>query len=257
MTTETSSRSTPRVLLVGATSAMATALARRYAAAGARLVLLARNEAALSALATDLRVRGAAAVHVAPFDAADSAVPSAQVQRAWQAFGGLDVAVLAHGVMPAQADAADDTALALAAFDINARSYLALLNELAPRFEQQRRGVIGVIASPAGERGRASNYLYGCAKATLINLASGLRHRLHAAGVRVLLIQPGFVDTPMTAALPKSGPLWASPERVAAEMYAALSNPRRNGTLYTPWFWWPIMFIVRALPERLFLRCKL
>ena len=244
----------PRVLIVGATSAIATALARRYASQGARLLLWGRRAEALQAGAADLRVRGAAEVVVDLYDASSMAPPSAQVQRAWTQWQGLDVVLLAHGVLPDQAAAEASAETALHSFDINARSVIALLTELAPLFEAQRSGVIGVISSPAAERGRASNYVYGAAKAAVSIFASGLRHRLFSHGVRVVTILPGFVDTPMTAAFPK-GLLWAQPERVAADIEAALAV--RNGTLYTPWFWRWIMLIVRNLPQAIFLRSKL
>ena len=245
----------PRVLIVGATSAIAVAVARRYAAQGARIALLGRRLPAVEATAADLRVRGASATCVGAFDAASSELPTAALQAAWQQWQGFDVALLAHGVLPEQAACEASAELALASFDINARSVIALLTELANRFEAQGSGVIGVISSPAGDRGRASNYVYGAAKAAVSNFCSGLRHRLHARGVRVVTILPGFVDTPMTAAIPKQGPLWASPERVAQDIERALSQ--RNGTLYTPWFWRWIMLVVLHLPQALFLRSKL
>ncbi len=246
--------SPPRVLIVGATSAIAVAVARRYAVRGARLTLLARRPDALQALAADLRVRGAVEVDIQHFDATDAATGPAW-PALWDQAGGFDIALVAHGVLPDQADAERSAAAALRSFDINARSVLAVLTELANLFDAQGRGVIGVISSPAGNRGRASNYVYGAAKAAVTTFCSGLRHRLARSGVRVVTILPGFVDTPMTAALPKTGPLWAQPERVAADIEAALT--RRNGTLYTPWFWRWILLIVVHLPQALFLRTKL
>ena len=247
--------SVPRVLIVGATSAIAVAVARRYATQGARLVLLARRPDALQAVAADLRVRGAAEVLCEHYDADGTESPAAALQRAWAAFQGCDIALLAHGVLPDQAACQESVAAALHSFDVNARSVIAVLTVLATLFETQGRGVIGVISSPAGERGRASNYVYGSAKAAVTNFCSGLRHRLHARGVRVVTILPGFVDTPMTAGLPKTGPLWAQPDQVAADIQRALST--RNGALYTPWFWRWIMLIVCNLPQPLFLRSKL
>jgi len=244
----------PRVLIVGATSAIAEAVARRYAARGARLLLLGRRTAALDAAAADLRVRGAAEVACDRFDADDTARHGELIERAWARWQGFDVALVAHGTLPDQPEAQAQAALALRSLDVNAGSVLSVLTELANRFEAQRRGVIGVISSPAGDRGRASNYVYGAAKAAVSNFCSGLRHRLHASGVRVVTILPGFVDTPMTAAFPK-GPLWARPERVAADIERALE--RRNGNLYTPWFWRWVMTVVRNLPQALFLRSKL
>jgi short-subunit dehydrogenase len=173
---------------------------------------------------------------------------------AWQFYGGVDHALVAHGVLPDQAICQKSVEATLASFDTNARSVLALLTDLANRFEQQGSGAIGVISSPAGDRGRASNYVYGAAKAAVTNLASGLRHRLATKGVRVITILPGFVDTPMTASFSK-GPLWAAPDRVAADIERALV--RGFGALYTPWFWRWIMLIIRHVPERLFVKFKL
>jgi decaprenylphospho-beta-D-erythro-pentofuranosid-2-ulose 2-reductase len=243
-----------RLLIAGATSAIAAEVARRYAARGAQLVLLARREPALEALADDLRVRGAADVHTLRWDADDLDAQGAILAAAWQRFGGLDAVLVAHGTLPDQSAAESSVAQTLAAFDTNARSVIALLTELAPRFEAQGSGVIGIISSPAGARGRASNYVYGAAKAAVTQFASGLEHRLHRKGVRVLTILPGFVTTPMTAAFPK-GPLWVGPARVAVDIERGLD--RRAGQLYTPWFWRWILLIVIHLPRSLFLRSRL
>lgn len=245
---------TRRVLIIGATSAIAHAVARRYASRGARLFLIARRTEALDANAADLRVRGAAQVQTALLDANDTAGHAEVLARAFSAFGGVDAALIAHGTLPDQAKCERSVQAALESFDTNARSVIALLTELANRFEAQGSGAIGVISSPAGDRGRASNYVYGAAKAAVSNFASGLRHRLVARGVRVVTIKPGFVDTPMTAAFDK-GPLWASPERVAADIERALE--RGFGVVYTPWFWRWIMLIILHVPERIFVRTRL
>lgn len=243
-----------RLLIIGATSAIATAVARRYAARSARIGLIGRRADALEALAADLRVRGAAEVDAWVLDANDIAGHTACLDAAWPRFEGFDHALVAHGVLPDQAECQASVAAALASFDTNARSVLALLTELAKRFEHQGSGAIAVISSPAGDRGRASNYVYGAAKAAVTNLCSGLRHRLAVTGVRVVTILPGFVDTPMTGKF-KKGPLWASPARVAADIDAALANG--FGEIYSPWFWRWIMVLIRCLPERLFVKTKL
>jgi hypothetical protein len=246
----------PRVLIIGATSAIAQALARRLALRAARFVLVARDAARLAHNADDLRVRGAVDVRTLRLDALHTAAHAAMVDEAFAAFAGFDVVLLAHGVLPDQPACEASVDAALASFDLNARSVLALLTAIAPRLQAQRSGVLAIIASPAGERGRQSNYVYGAAKAAVIALASGLRHKLAGSGVRVLTIQPGFVDTPMTAAMAKSGPLWATPDRVAADIERAL-NAGVNGTLYTPWFWRWIMLVIRLVPERLFKRLSI
>lgn len=245
---------TERLLVIGATSAIATAVARRYAGRKARIGLIGRRADALDALAADLRVRGATEVDAWVLDANDIAGHAACLAAAWSRFGGVDHALVAHGVLPDQAHCEASVTAALASFDTNARSVLALLTDLANRFERQGSGAIGVISSPAGDRGRASNYVYGAAKAAVTNLASGLRHRLAGKGVRVVTILPGFVDTPMTAAFPK-GPIWATPERVAADIDRALA--KGFGAVYTPWFWRWIMLLIRHVPERLFVKTRL
>lgn len=245
---------TERLLIFGATSAIAHAVARRYAERGAQLFLVARRDAALEANAADLRVRGAQQVATARLDANEIARHSEVLAAAFSTFGGLDVVLVAHGTLSAQSDCELSVDAALASFDTNARSVIALLTDLANRFESQGSGVIGIISSPAGERGRASNYVYGAAKAAVTTFASGLRHRLTGKGVRVVTILPGFVDTPMTSTFRKSG-LWVKPESVAADIDRALQ--RRSGVLYTPWFWRWIMLLIVHIPERIFLRTRL
>jgi short-subunit dehydrogenase len=243
-----------RVLVIGAASAIATAVMREFAKRGARICLIGRRAEVLNANAADLGVRGASATEVIVLDANDISRHRSAMDAAWSTWSGIDVALIAHGVLPDQIKAQASVEYTLACLDTNARSVIALLTDLANRFESQRSGVIGVISSPAGDRGRASNYVYGAAKAAVTNFASGLRHRLAPAGVRVVTILPGFVDTPMTEGFRK-GPLWTSPERIATDIVRSLE--RRNGTLYTPWFWRWIMLAVVHLPQRLFLRTRL
>ncbi|MDB5821300.1 MAG: short-chain dehydrogenase [Herminiimonas sp.] len=243
-----------RILIIGATSAIATAVARLYAMRSARLFLVARRPESLSALAADLRVRGAAEVAIAPLDVNDIDQHSSILEQAWNRWPGIDAVLVAHGVLPDQARCEMSVKETLAVFDTNGRSTIALLTALGARFADQSAGVLAVISSPAGDRGRASNYVYGAGKAAVSVFAAGLRHRLHARGVRVLTILPGFVDTPMTAAIAK-GPLWAQPETVAADIVMACD--RGLGTVYTPWFWRWIMFLIRHLPESLFVKTRL
>jgi short-subunit dehydrogenase len=176
------------------------------------------------------------------------------LDEAFAAFEGLDAVLVAYGVLPDQARCERSVAETLAAFDTNGRSVVALLTLLANRFEAQGRGAIVVVSSPAADRGRASNYVYGAAKASVSVFASGLRNRLHAKGVRVVTVSPGFVDTPMTADFPK-GPLWATPKAVARDIERAIDSG--FGVIYTPWFWRWIMKIIRLIPERIFVRLKL
>lgn len=242
-----------RVALFGATSAIAEACARRYAQRGARLCLIGRDRERLESIAADLRVRGASEVVVLIADLSETQALPEVVAQTWAHWQGIDLVLLAHGSLPDQARCERDSTYALQQLQLNASAPIALLLELATRFEAQGSGTLAAIGSVAGDRGRASNGLYGSAKAALETALSALRQRLLRSGVTVLLIKPGWVDTPMTAAFSK-GPLWASPERVAGDIVSALDRRRR--VIYTPWFWWPIAAAIRALPEFVFQRLR-
>jgi NAD(P)-dependent dehydrogenase (short-subunit alcohol dehydrogenase family) len=114
--------------------------------------------------------------------------------------------------------------------------------------------VLVVIGSVAGDRGRASNAVYGAAKAGIGTLVQGLAHRLAGTGARAVLVKPGFIDTPMTAHLPKGGPLWAKPEAIAQVIVKAASGAAP--VVYAPWFWRFILLIVRLVPAGIFHRTK-
>ncbi len=176
-------------------------------------------------------MRGAAAVWVEGYDATAPEGAERLVTAAWDALSGIDVALIAHGSLPDQQACAASVALTRREFEVNALSVIDLLTLLANRMESAQAGTLAVIGSVAGDRGRQSNYVYGAAKGCIDIFLQGLAHRLAPTGVRVLIIKPGFVDTPMTAAFPK-GPLWASPAGRGAEY-----PPRhraRYGTFSTP-----------------------
>jgi decaprenylphospho-beta-D-erythro-pentofuranosid-2-ulose 2-reductase len=235
-----------RILIVGATSAIASACARLWAAESARFFLMARDGAKLQHVASDLQVRGAAEVGTATIDFNDTEKLPAAIEAAFAALGAVDIALIAHGTLSDQARCQTDVSAALHEIASNATSHIAVLTLIANRMAAARAGMLAVISSVAGDRGRASNYVYGSAKAAVSAFCEGLGMRLLPTGVRVLTIKPGPVATPMTAGLKMSGLIVASPERVAKDIVRAV---RRNAsTLYTPWFWRPIMFVIRALP---------
>jgi short-subunit dehydrogenase len=245
---------TQRILIVGASSAIAEATARRYAATGARLYLVARNAERLQAQVADLRTRGAADVHSMVLDLNDFARHEELVAHAWKTWDGLDLVLIAHGTLGDQKACEADFTAALQELNTNAISAISMLTHLANRFERQGSGSIAVIGSVAGDRGRQSNYVYGTAKGALAIFLQGLRNRLASKGVQVLTIKPGFVDTPMTAAF-KKGALWATPDQIAAGIQRAVTS--RKDVVYLPWFWRGIMLIIRSIPESIFKKLKL
>lgn len=239
------------VLILGATSAIAEATARRYAARGARLFLVARNGERLADFARDLGARGALAVGTAVEDLANLDAHAGVLEAAWRHLGEVDIVLLAYGVLPDGARD-HDAAVVHDTLMTNTVSAIHLLGLAAARLRAAGRGgSIAAISSVAGDRGRRGNALYGASKAALDAYLSGLRSRLADSGIQVTTLKPGFVDSPMTAHLDK-GPLFASPARIADGIVRAIE--RRRDVAYLPAFWRLIMLVVRIIPEPLFKR---
>jgi short-subunit dehydrogenase len=244
------------VVVLGATSAIAESTARLFAAEHAPLVLVGRRKERLAVLADDLRARGAPLAEV---QEADLARPrSAQEQlKAWVGERPVMAVLLFYGVLGDQARAEGDALYArdllTTGFTSAAEWCLAAANLL----ELQGRGVLIVVGSVAGDRGRQSNYVYGAAKAGLGILVQGLAHRfaLRRNGPRAVLIKPGFVDTPMTDHLSTGGPLWSKPEAIARVIH---KSARTGGPVqYVPSWWRWIMLIIRLMPSSIFHRGRL
>jgi short-subunit dehydrogenase len=243
------------VLIVGASSAIGRALARRFAASHVSLVLAARDIDDFNHTASDLRIRHGIEVQTIPFEATDLQ----HLETFWNKCleltdGKLEGAILLQGSLPTQSDAQRDLALVHDTITINYTSPATLLTLAANHFEPLKHGFLCALSSVAGDRGRQSNYAYGSAKAALTAFMQGLRQRLSKSGVTVLTVKPGFVDTAMTWGLPGMF-LVASRDRVAADIMKAIR--RRRGEIYTPWFWRYIMLIIRHIPAVIFNRMRL
>jgi len=243
-----------RILIVGAGSAIAEAAARTFAERGDAIFLVGRNPDILGSIAADLKVRGARAIGMEVMDAGNLSAHLAMLDRCEEFLGGLDTVLIAYGTLSDQKACESSAELTARELHNNAVSVAALLTPIAVRFEQRRAGTIVVISSVAGDRGRQSNYVYGSAKALVTAFLSGLRQRLCKVGVSVITIKPGLVDSPMTAAFRK-GLLWAKPHQIAKGIVRSVD--RSSTVVYLPWFWRPIMFIIRAIPEAVFRRLKL
>jgi len=246
--------STRRVLILGATSGIAMAVGRMLAAQGASLYLAARNADRLAVVAADLRLRGAHYVAEGVIDLDNTAQHPALLADVIKQLGAIDLVLLAHGVLGDQLECEQHYDAAEAVLRTNLLSAVSLLTLLANYFVRIQSGTLAVITSVAGDRGRKSNYVYGTSKGALNIFLDGLRNRIDREGVHVLTIRPGFVATAMTAHLPQ-GPLFASPQVVAAGILAAIE--KRKDVVYLPWFWAPIMCIIRAIPNRIFKKLNL
>ena len=233
-----------RIVILGAGSAIARATARLWAARGARLVLVGRDQDRLNAVAADLVALDCAS--------ADAGVELAKMV---ETLGGLDILLLAYGVLGDQTELERDPSAAATLIQTNFTSAAAWCLAAAAIFEKQRAGALLVIGSVAGDRGRRSNFIYGATKGGLARVVEGIAHRLAPFGARAVLIKPGFVDTPMTASITKKGLLWATPEQVAEAIEAVAE--RGGPVVYAPKFWLPIMLIIRHMPTFVFNKLNL
>lgn len=243
-----------KILIIGATSAIAQETAKLFAVDGNKFFLVSRDSAKLEAIAADLRVRGAQEIFFHAMDINEFDKHAELIEKAKNALIGLDTVLLAHGTLANQKACEQNFALAHQEYKTNFLSVVSVLTHIANDFERQKSGCVAVISSVAGDRGRQSNYVYGSAKGGLTVFLQGLRNRLHHAGVNVITVKPGFVDTPMTMDF-KKGLLWVGPHVVAQGIYNAIIKRKR--VVYVPWFWIIIMLVIKSIPERLFIRLKL
>ncbi|MDR3474693.1 MAG: SDR family NAD(P)-dependent oxidoreductase [Devosia sp.] len=238
-----------RVVILGAASGIAEATSRLYATEGAVLLLAGRNAERLEQIAADLKVRGAPRVEIAAFDLV--AVDAVSELAAFsQRLGGIDHILLAYGLMTDEAEAERDFSKAAAMIAVNFTSASGWALAAANLLEAQGRGSLIVLGSPAGDRGRRKNFVYGATKAGLAVLVQGIAHRFAGKGPRAVLVKPGPTDTAMTASLRGSGAKLATPEQVAVIVRRAAD---RGGPIqYAPPKWRLIMRIVREIPAPIF-----
>jgi short-subunit dehydrogenase len=246
------SKLTKKILVLGATSGIAEATCRIWAAQGAQLFLVARNPEKLAAVAADLKTRGAAYVGTAVADLDDTDKHAELLSHAINSLTGMDIAYLAYGILGDQPRAEQDFEHAAQILHTNFVAPVSLLTWLANFCVQRHAGVLAVLSSVAGERGRKSNYLYGSSKAGLTAFLAGLRNRVDREGVTVLTIKPGPVNTAMTAHMNIKK---ADVNKVAATIVKAIDAKKDN--LYVPGFFQPVMFVIRNIPDRIFKKMNL
>jgi decaprenylphospho-beta-D-erythro-pentofuranosid-2-ulose 2-reductase len=243
----------PVVAIFGASSGMAFAVAQIYAQRHAKLFLLARDKQKLNDMERDLRSRGASEVQTLVADLGSAAGARAATELLMQRVNHLDVVLIASGLLGDTEGLMKNAQACEHLIDVNVQAPIAVCNTILPLLLQKKTGVLGLFSSVAGDRGRASNFIYGATKAAITAYASGLRARVANSGVHVMTIKPGIVATAMTAHLPR-GPLTADPRSVAKRIVKGID--RQVDTLYVPGFWRWVMLLITHLPEFIFKRLR-
>jgi short-subunit dehydrogenase len=236
-----------QLLIVGAKSDIAKAVATTYAKNGFNITLSGRKIDEAERFANDLRIRYGIEVSLTELDLSDTA----SHENFYNALEPKpDGVVIAAGYMVDQEVAQNSLDETLNTINVNFTGAVSLLNIIANDFEQKKEGFIIGISSVAGDRGRKANYIYGAAKAGFSAYLSGLRNRLFESGVKVLTVKPGFVNTKMTQGLDLPEKLTAQPSEVAEDIYNAQQNAK--DILYTKWIWRYVMLIITHIPEFIF-----
>lgn len=234
------------VVFLGATKGMGRALARQMAAKGAELVLLGRDLDDLRRSAADLEAHGARRVDVAPCDLLDPSTFAAALDAASDALGHFDTVVVTAGLFGTQDELEADATRTARLLTANFTNTILFCEEARRRLLAYGGGTLCVFSSVAGDRPRKPVVLYGASKAGLSYYIDGLDHRFHAAGLRTVLVKPGFVRTGMTAGL-KPPPFAGEPDDVAVRVLRAIE--RGTPVVYTPGTWRWIMTVIRTLPR--------
>lgn len=235
------------VLILGARSDIAMAVAHRFAKAGYDIQLAARNADGLAEDTSNIELRYQVAVTQHEFDALDTASHDSFIEHLPVL---PDIAVCAVGHMGEQLKNERDTQAASLVMRSNFEGPASILAMLANHFEERGAGCLVGISSVAGERGRATNYVYGSAKAGFTTFLSGLRNRLAKKGVHVVTVLPGFVATKMTEGMDLPSKLTAQPEEVAGTVLKAVH--KKQNVIYAKPIWKLIMVIIRNIPEQVF-----
>jgi NAD(P)-dependent dehydrogenase (short-subunit alcohol dehydrogenase family) len=219
--------------LLGASSGIGRATASRLHALGASVVVSARNVNALQAF-----VAAHPGSMCMPLDAADAPALQSAAELLRQRFGGIDLAMYCAGHYAAQRATAFDLAEMLRHQQVNYVGALHMLDAVLPAMQRAGRGHLSLMGSVAGYRGLPNGLAYGPTKAALINLAETLYLDLAPLGLGVSVINPGFVDTPLTAQNRFRMPALLTPEQAAAEIVAGWEAGRFEIHFPRRFTWW-------------------
>lgn len=243
------------IVIFGATSAIAIAVTHLYAKEGHRLYLIARNEEKLNKISKDLQIRYPNVIlSTLAIDFCYEDNHSELIKKINDELSVIDKVLIAHGSLPNQKNCELSYESIKIELGTNLLSTISLLTHLSLTLQKQGHGTLAVITSVAGDRGRASNYIYGTAKGALDIFLQGLRNRLHKNGIHVTTIKPGLIDTPMTKGF-KKGLLFSEPKKIANKIKSAIDKNKE--IIYVPGYWFWIMLIIRLIPEKIFKRLAL
>ena len=237
------------ILIIGATSAIAKECAKIWAQRGDKLYLVARNDKKLKDITENLIKINNNPIKNFCFDFNNQNEHILMLDKAEEELKDIDLVLISHGTLLSQKDCEINVELAIKEIKNNAISTISILTHLANRFEKRKKGIIAVISSVAGERGRASNYVYGSSKAMVTTFASGLRQRLNKFNVKVITIKLGLVDTPMTSKFKKNF-LWSKPQNIAKKIIDSIDSGKDE--VYLPKFWYVVLLVIKSIPNSIF-----
>lgn len=240
------------ILILGAKSDIAKALAKEYASHGYHLILAGRQIEELIDFANGLKLKYNISVQLKYFDALDFNTNISFIDDLeTKPFG----VICCVGYLGSQELAIHDSNEAMLIINTNYSGCVSILNDCAHYLEQIEEGFIVGVSSVAGDRGRKNNYFYGSAKAGFTAYLSGLRARLFSKNIHVMTVKPGFVYSKMTAHLKLPKLLTISPEFLAKKIFKA--QHKKKNVIYIKWVWRYIMWIIRLLPEFMFKKMNL
>ena len=243
-----------KIIIIGATSAIARSTARLYAEQNSQIFLVGRDEGRLRELKADLELRGANSIENLTLDITNCNEHANVINKSIQFLGHIDIAIICHGSLPDQKKCESNFREIEKTININGLTTISFCTEISKQLELQKAGTLAVITSVAGDRGRQPNFIYGAAKSMVSTYLQGLRGKLLPFDVHVIDIKPGLVDSPMTAKFEK-GALWSTPELVAIDIVSGIKKKRH--TIYTPSYWRFIMAAVCSIPEVIFKKIKI
>ena len=240
------------VLILGGNSDVGKSIARDFSKLGSNIILTSRKKGQLDSFKSDLKIRYSIKCDLEFFDVLDF---NSHESFYFNLKKKPDIVISCIGYLDNQEKSENSFEESLKSIQTNFTGLVSILNVVSNDFESRKSGIIVGISSVAGDRGRGSNYIYGCSKSGFTSYLSGLRNRLNKSNVKVITVKPGFIKTKMTNHLDLPKLLTASPDYISNVI---INSIRKNkNVIYIKWFWRWIMLIIKIIPESIFQKMKL